>query len=103
MLALFDWLGAWFAEPGFRGCAWVNVHGELGSSSPAVADAVRAHKQAFHDQVVALVSPVDASAAEPVHLLAEGAIVLAGIHGDPTAADRARTGARLLLDRTGRV
>ncbi|MGW2659297.1 TetR/AcrR family transcriptional regulator, partial [Streptomyces sp. NPDC001478] len=22
VLALFDWLGAWFAEPGFRGCAW---------------------------------------------------------------------------------
>ncbi|MEV0661060.1 TetR/AcrR family transcriptional regulator [Actinomadura luteofluorescens] len=102
VLTLFDWLGAWFAEPGFRGCAWVNAHGELGSSSPAIADAARAHKQAFHDQVVALLSPVDAAAAEPVYLLAEGAMVVAGIQGDPTAAARARTGAELLLDRTGR-
>ena len=101
VLALFDWLGTWFAEPGFRGCAWVNAHGELGSSSRPIADAARAHKQAFRDQVVALVSPVDAPAAETVYLLAEGAIVVAGIHGDPAAAARARTGARLLLDRTG--
>ncbi|MGI5420013.1 TetR/AcrR family transcriptional regulator [Actinomadura luteofluorescens] len=102
VLALFDWLGAWFAEPGFRGCAWVNAYGELGSSSPAVADAARAHKRAFHDQVVALLSSVDASAAESVYLLAEGAIVVAGIHGDPTAAARARAGAELLLDRNAR-
>jgi AcrR family transcriptional regulator len=97
VLALFDWLGEWFAEPGFRGCAWVNAHGELGSSSPAIAAAAQAHKRAFHEQVVALVSPVAAPAAEAVYLLAEGAIVVAGVHGDPAAAARARTGARLLL------
>ncbi|WP_433227418.1 TetR/AcrR family transcriptional regulator [Actinomadura formosensis] len=98
VLALFDWLGEWFAEPGFRGCAWVNAHGELGSSSPAIAAAAQAHKHAFHDQVAVLVAAVDASAAEPIYLLAEGAIVVAGIHGDPTAAVRARTGAQALLD-----
>lgn len=97
VLAMFDWLGAWFAEPGFRGCAWVNAHGELGPSSPPIAAAARAHKRAFHEQVVELVSAVDASAAEPVYLLAEGAIVVAGVQGDPSAATRARAGARALL------
>ncbi|GAA0578999.1 TetR/AcrR family transcriptional regulator [Actinomadura livida] len=100
VLAMFDWLGEWFAEPGFRGCAWANVHGELGPSSPAIAAAVRAHKRAFHDQVVELVTAVAPPAAEPIHLLAEGAILVAGIHGDPTAAATARTGARALLDTT---
>ncbi|WP_141581933.1 TetR/AcrR family transcriptional regulator [Actinomadura sp. WMMA1423] len=100
VLALFDWLAQWFTEPGYRGCAWVNVHGELGSTSAAITEAARAHKQAFHEQVVELVSPVDASAAEAVYLLAEGAMVVAGVHGDPTAAARAQAGARLLLDRT---
>ena len=98
VLAMFDWLGEWFAEPGFRGCAWANVHGELGPSSPAVAAAVRAHKRAFRDQVVELVAAVSPAAAEPIHLLAEGAIVVAGVHGDPAAAARARTGARALLE-----
>ncbi|MFB4306413.1 TetR/AcrR family transcriptional regulator [Actinomadura sp. GTD37] len=101
VLALFDWLGAWFAEPGFRGCAWVNAHGELGPSAPAIAEAARSHKRAFHAQVVELVAAVDASAAEPVYLLAEGAIVVAGVHGDPAAAARARDGARALLAASG--
>lgn len=26
--AVFDWLAAWFAEPGFNGCAFVNARGE---------------------------------------------------------------------------
>src|SRR4051812_17160939 len=29
-LAVFDWLAEWFAEPDFRGCAFVNSFGELG-------------------------------------------------------------------------
>ncbi len=32
LLAVFDWLRAWFEEPGFRGCAWINTYGELGAS-----------------------------------------------------------------------
>ena len=97
VLAMFDWLGDWFSRPGFRGCAWVNAHGELGASVPAVAEAARSHKRAFHDQVVELVRAVDASAAEAVYLLAEGAIVVAGVTGDPAAAVRARTAAQVLL------
>ncbi len=33
LLAVFDWLGEWFARPGFRGCAWINAYGELGSTT----------------------------------------------------------------------
>lgn len=101
VLAMFDWLGAWFTEPGFRGCAWVNAHGELGPSAPAITAVARAHKRAFHDQVVELVSRVDASIAEAVYLLAEGAIVVAGVQGDPSAAERARAGAQALLGGQG--
>lgn len=100
VLALFDWLGAWFAEPGFRGCAWLNAYGELGPSAPAIAEAARAHKRAFRAQVTDLVGPVAPSAAESIYLLAEGAIVVAGVHNDPTAATRAQAGARALLDAT---
>ncbi|GAA4225214.1 TetR/AcrR family transcriptional regulator [Actinomadura meridiana] len=97
VLAIFDWLAAWFAEPGFRGCAWINVFGELGSSSDAVLAEVRSHKQAFHDQIATWVHATGLPLAEPVRLLAEGAIVTAGISGDPAPANHARKAAASLL------
>ncbi|GAA3430176.1 TetR/AcrR family transcriptional regulator [Streptosporangium sandarakinum] len=97
VLAVFDWLTDWFAEPGFRGCVWINAHGELGSSSEAVLAEVRSHKQAFHDQIAAWVHAAGTSAAEPIFLLAEGAIVTAGISGDPAPARHARAAAAMLL------
>ncbi|MCB5908849.1 TetR/AcrR family transcriptional regulator [Streptomyces pinistramenti] len=97
VLAVFDWLAEWFAEPGFRGCAWVNAHGELGSSSDAVLAEVRSHKQAFHDQIAVWVHAAGASAVEPVFLLAEGAIVTAGVTGDPAPARHARAAVATLL------
>ena len=97
VLALFDWLHAWFSEPGFRGCAWINIHGELGPASPAVLGEVRSHKKAFRDQIAAWTDT--AGTADAVYLLAEGAIVTAGISGDPEIAREARDAARLLLAR----
>ncbi|MER7728441.1 TetR/AcrR family transcriptional regulator [Streptomyces sp. NPDC096323] len=98
VLAVFDWLAEWFSEPGFRGCAWVNAHGELGPSSEVVRREVRSHKQAFHAQITAWVDATGAPVAEPVFLLAEGAVVTAGISGDPAPAHHARAAAATLLD-----
>ena len=100
VLALFDWLHAWFSEPGFRGCAWINIHGELGPASRAVLDEVRSHKKAFRDQIAAWTGT--AGTADAVYLLAEGAIVTAGISGNPEIALEARDAARLLLARDQR-
>jgi AcrR family transcriptional regulator len=97
VLAVFDWLAEWFAQPGFRGCAWTNAHGELGSSSEAVLAEVRSHKRAFHDQIAAWVHATGVPVAEPVCLLAEGAIVTAGISGDPAPARHARPAVTTLL------
>ncbi|MEV7548350.1 TetR/AcrR family transcriptional regulator [Amycolatopsis sp. NPDC089917] len=102
VLAIFDWLASWFAEPGFRGCAWINAHGELGPSSEAVLAEVRAHKQAFHDQIDAWVRATGVAVTEPVYLLAEGAIVTAGISGDPAPARQARDAVAALLGITSR-
>ncbi|MEU3412329.1 TetR/AcrR family transcriptional regulator [Streptomyces sp. NPDC006658] len=97
VLAVFDWLAAWFAEPGFRGCAWINAHGELGTASEAVLREVRAHKRAFHDQLAAWVRATGLPLAEPVCLLAEGAMVTAGITRDPSPAGHARTAVEMLF------
>ncbi|MFE5585787.1 TetR/AcrR family transcriptional regulator [Kitasatospora sp. NPDC056531] len=100
VLAVFDWLGRWFAEPGFRGCAFVNAFGELGATTPAVAAAARHHKEEFAGYLAGLVEAAGAPPATAGHLalLAEGAITTAAIHGDPGAAADAKEAARLLLD-----
>src|SRR5581483_2062706 len=47
ILAAFDWLDEWFAEPGFRGCAFTNSFGELGPGSGVVSAIASAHKVEF--------------------------------------------------------
>ncbi|MCX5007896.1 TetR/AcrR family transcriptional regulator [Streptomyces sp. NBC_00638] len=99
ILAVFDWLGLWFAEPDFRGCAWINSYGELGAASERVAAQVRAHKAAFRTYLAGLVSAAELPAALGDHLflLTEGAMVTAGITRSAGPAAQARAAARLLL------
>ncbi|WP_210587196.1 TetR/AcrR family transcriptional regulator [Streptomyces sp. GESEQ-35] len=97
--AVFDWLERWFGEADFRGCAWINSYGELGATSTRVAERVRAHKQAFRDYIGVLVDEagLDPALASGVYLLAEGAMVTAGITGSTAPAAQAREAVRLLL------
>lgn len=99
VLAVFDWLGAWFAEPGFRGCAWINGYGEMGATSQVMARLAREHKEAFAAYVVGLVRAAGGSdeVGRQVFLLAEGAMVTAGILRDPSCAGTARAAAATLL------
>jgi AcrR family transcriptional regulator len=101
ILAVFDWLERWFGEDGFRGCAWINSYGELGATSPRVVAQVRAHKQAFRDYLAGLVAAagLPGALAGQLFLLAEGAMVSAGISGSTEPAREAREAARLLLSR----
>jgi AcrR family transcriptional regulator len=99
ILAAFDWLEHWFAEPGFRGCAWINAYGELGATSPRVTQQVRSHKTAFRAYLTGLVTSAGRpeELAGPLFLLAEGAMVTAGITGTTGPAAEARDAARTLL------
>ena len=47
LLAVFDHLQAWFDEPDFRGCPFVNAWGEAGTAGGCVADAVTDQKRAL--------------------------------------------------------
>ncbi|GAA4602827.1 AcrR family transcriptional regulator [Actinoplanes octamycinicus] len=99
VLAVFDWLGGWFAEPGFRGCAWINAFGEAGATSPAVAAQVERHKRAFAGQLAGWVAAAGRppELAEQLFLLAEGAMVTAGIRGSAEPASTARQAAAALM------
>ncbi|GAA2453047.1 TetR/AcrR family transcriptional regulator [Streptomyces glaucus] len=99
ILAVFDWLERWFGEPDFRGCAWINAYGELGATSPRVAAQVRAHKEALRKYLGTLVADAGLPAALTgrLLLLAEGAMVTAGVTRDTGPARDAREAARVLL------
>src|SRR6266702_1558555 len=47
-------LREWFETPDFRGCAFINAHAELGSSSPAAAGIVASHKHALTEYLARL-------------------------------------------------
>ncbi|MEU5974090.1 helix-turn-helix domain-containing protein [Streptomyces sp. NPDC047315] len=100
VLDVFDFLAEWFAEPDFRGCVFINAHGELGGVSAGVTAVVRAHKQAvrayFADLVDALGAP--AGLADQLAVLADGAMASAGVSGSPAAAGQAKEAARVLVD-----
>lgn len=101
VLAVFDALGDWFAEPGFSGCAFINVAGEL-HANPALRAIAREHKIALRALLhsaaydAAVVDPE--TLADRLMLLVEGAIVTAHVEGDQLAATRARSAAAALLD-----
>jgi hypothetical protein len=99
ILAVYDWLGQWFTEPGFRGCAWINSHGELGGVSPAVAEQARRHKAAFRrylDQLVAA-AELPPGLTDQLALLADGAMADAGIFATASPAFQARAAAQTLI------
>ena len=104
LLAVFDWLGLWFAEPGFRGCAFINAFGELGGEAPLVLAAVQRHKFAFRDYLVDLArshaSRDPVALADQLLLLAEGAMTAAAILPEPGpgAAAQAKRAAVALVD-----
>lgn len=100
LLALYDYLADWFGEDGFRGCGFINAFGELGGTSPAIAAAVRGHKEGFQQRVAALAAEAGASPAlaPQLALLAEGAQTTAAIAGTTEAAGHARAAASILID-----
>lgn len=100
LLAVFDFLDAWFREDGFRGCAFINSFGELGATSPGVAAAVREHKESFQQYARDVVreAGLPDDVALQVVLLAEGAQTTAAITQDLDVARQARRAAEAILD-----
>jgi AcrR family transcriptional regulator len=99
ILAVFDWLRSWFRKPGFRGCAWINSYGELGGTTPGLVRQARRHKSAFKRYLRDLVraAGLPDSVVEPIYLLAEGAMVTAGITGRPDSATHAKEAASVVI------
>ena len=101
LLALFDALKAWFSSADFRGCAFINTSGETGDPQDPVRLLAKAHKQKLFEYVLELcqahgTADPERQAAQLL-ILIDGAITVALVMGDATAADNAQHMARTLL------
>ena len=100
LLAVFDFLAAWFTSEGFRGCAFINSFGELGGTSGRIGAIVRGQKAEFQDYLAQVASGIGAPAtlAPQLAILAEGAVTTAAISASPEPARQARAAAEILID-----
>lgn len=102
LLALFDALAEWVAEPDFRGCMFVKAASEFQEAKDPIHAQAAAHKVLLFEHLKDLAA--EAGAKEPAALarqlliLKEGAIVTAQVEGRPEAAAEAKAAAETLLD-----
>lgn len=89
-------LDEWFADPLFRGCAFINAMAEVGNALPGVAEIVQNHKRDMQ-QVIAGLLPAGTrqqAIASAAAVAVDGAIVRAQMEGNEAAL----AGLKLLLD-----
>lgn len=101
LLTVFDWLHAWFSQPGYRGCAFINSVGELGAVAADVGRTAQHHKQQLQQYLTGLARQLPVEDPDTVGrqlgLLIDGAITTAAITGDAAAARDARQAAAALI------
>ena len=101
LLAIFSALKAWFDSADFRGCAFINTSGETGDPHNPVRLLAKAHKHKLFEYARELCeahgTPDPERQAAHLLILIDGAITVALVTGDSTAADNAQCMAKTLL------
>jgi AcrR family transcriptional regulator len=100
LLGVFEAQGELFAEPGFRGCAFVSASSE--SPSDVVSHAADSYRDWVRDLLTGLAReagvPDPGTLGRQLHLLYDGASLSARMDHDPSVAAAARAAAEVLLD-----
>ena len=104
ILAVYDGLGALFAQPDYRGCAFVNA--TAGAAPDSVeAQAAVTFRAWVHGLFLGLATetgvPAPQQLADTLVLLYDGAVATAQMDHVPTPAGTARATAELVLDHAG--
>jgi AcrR family transcriptional regulator len=104
ILAVYDVLGSLFAQPDYRGCAFVNATAEAAPDS-VEAQAAVTFRAWVHDLFLDLATqtgaPDSKQLADTLVLLYDGAVATAQMDHTPTPASTARATAELVLDHAG--
>lgn len=100
LLLLADVIAEWFADPAFRGCAFINAVAEVGGSVEGAAGRAREHKREMVEVIAGLLPaalPARMALAQAAALGMDGAIVKAQM-GDAALAREAVDDLRRLLE-----
>lgn len=100
LLLLADVIAEWFADPAFRGCAFINAVAEVGGSVDGAAERAREHKREMVEVIAGLLPaalPARMALAQAAALGMDGAIVKAQM-GDAALAREAVDDLRRLLE-----
>jgi AcrR family transcriptional regulator len=104
ILAVYDVLGTLFAQPDYRGCAFMNATAEAAPDS-VEAQAATTFRAWVHTLFLDLATDTDArdpkQLADTLVLLYDGAVATAQMDKTPSAARTARRTAELVLDNAG--
>lgn len=102
LLAVFDWLDAWHAGEGGRGCAFISVAAEIVNPSHPAREIARRQKDSMRKYLAQLAREANLSLPEQLGadlmLLVDGANARVLVEGDLKAAADARRLAILLID-----
>ncbi|MDK8172158.1 TetR/AcrR family transcriptional regulator [Curtobacterium citreum] len=99
VLAIFDYLETCFADEGWRGCAFINGHAELGRQDPDIAALAQAHflDVERHLTLVCERGGMPAHIAQGLTLLIEGARVESAVQRSAQPARAAKLTAAMLM------
>jgi len=105
LLAMFDQLGEWFADPGFCGCMFINASAEYADHADPIHAASAEHKRLVLKYVSDLAesagAPEPSGLASQLCLLMEGAVVMTQVCPDDQrgcAAASGKCAAKVLID-----
>lgn len=101
LLAVFDWLEAWFATDDFTGCAFLKAVGEYTGDDDKPRRAAAAFKQSLQDRLEQLCTEAalrqPAALARQLLLIMDGAAIHADLRRDAAVAQDARATAKALI------
>jgi AcrR family transcriptional regulator len=102
LLAVFDVMDAWFNDPAFRGCIFINAAAEFADPREPAHQAAAEHKKRARDEWRDLARGVGAADAEAFAnqyaALVEGALVMRHVHRRDDAARFMKPLAKMLID-----
>jgi len=102
LLAIFDALGEWFEEPGYRSCMFIKASSEYQDNSHPIHATAAEHKRLLAIYFADIARKTNASDPESLArqllIIKEGAIVLAHLHDHRDVTADARALAKIVID-----
>lgn len=102
LLAIFDALGEWFEESGFRSCMFIKASSEYQDSSHPIHATAAEHKRLLSLYFASIAQKTSAKDPEDLArqllVIKEGAIVLAHLHDHKQVAADAKAVAKTMID-----